>query len=642
MSLEALFKYPIVVIVGAVVAVLATRFWGPRAPRWGFVDVPGGRKVHAHPVPTAGGIGLFLAFHAVCAVVFLYPWEPFAGQTPVTWWFRFLPLSGALLALGMIDDRKGLSPGAKLSGQTLIAVAAYFLDMRVQNILGTPLPLAVDAVVTVLWFLLLMNSFNLIDGVDGLATGIALIAAVGIALSLVFRKEPGDVLLLIGFAGACLGFLRYNYYPAKVFLGDTGSLFLGFTLAALTISTNSKGPALAAIGMPLLAVGVPLFDTLLAVWRRSVRHVLSQHGGESSVMGIDQGDRDHLHHRLLDQGRHHSQVAWMLYGVTAFLAAAGVLASVFHDRMLGILGLTFLVCAYTVVRHLAWIELRESGQAVLKGLTRPVRRNRTLILYLVTDLAILNAAMLVSHWLLVQHGGGQDAGLKAYWLASAPIDVVLPFLGLLIVRAYTRVWYLARISEYISAGLAVMAGYGVAFFLHEALSRQGEPLATMLLRYLLMAGIAAPLVVGVRAALRVVQDIFHWRFRGGFGAKGSVPRALVCGAGYRTTLFLREMSFRHPGQKQVDIIGLVSSDAAIRGHYVHGVKVLGSLEETASLVAREGIDCVYLVDEMDEVEERTLVANLSGLGIRLIRWRVEEAEVDRGRNQDEPGLTIDR
>jgi UDP-GlcNAc:undecaprenyl-phosphate/decaprenyl-phosphate GlcNAc-1-phosphate transferase len=400
MTYEAILKYPAVFIAGLLAALVVTPLWRRIAPRLGFLDRPGVRKIHRQVVPQGGGLALFIGFHAACAVVFLVPWKPFAGQLSIDWWFRFLPLSAGVVALGLLDDRFDLKPLIKLAGQILLAAAAYALDIRLQNILGLTMPGWVDFVATVVWFVALMNAFNLIDGLDGLATGIALIAATGIGLSLVFRGQPGDVLLFMGFAGACLGFLRYNYYPANVFLGDTGSLFLGFTLAALSISTNSKASFMAGIGVPLLAVGVPLFDTLLAVWRRSMRRMLHRDAGDEPAPGIQQADADHLHHRLLRKGHGQNQVAWLLYAATFALVIVGLLASAFRDRALGILALAFLLAAYTVVRHLADIELRESGQVVLQGLSRPVRRNRTLIFYIAGDLLILNLALLAGRLLL--------------------------------------------------------------------------------------------------------------------------------------------------------------------------------------------------------------------------------------------------
>lgn len=626
MSLEAILKYPAVFLAAMLAALLLTPLWRRLAAAWGFMDRPDPRKIHRTPVPRGGGLTVFIGFHMACAVVFLVPWKPFAGQLSIDWWFRFLPLSAGVVLLGLLDDRLNLKPMVKLAGQVVLGAAAFRAGIHLQNILGFTFPEWVDALATVIWFVALMNAFNLIDGVDGLATGIALIAATGIGLSLVFRGAPGDVLLFMGLAGACLGFLRYNFYPASVFLGDTGSLFLGFTLAALSISTNSKASFMAGIGVPMLAAGVPLFDTLLAVWRRSMRRVLSRASGQGPGPGLDTADADHLHHRLMRQGRGQGQVAVLLYGATLVLVLIGLLASIFHDRALGILVLAFLLAAFTVVQHLVDIELRESGRVVLQGLSRPVRRNRTLLFYIAGDLVILNAALLVVQMLLDVQDGTLDQALKAAWLRWAPTDVVIPFLALLVFRSYSRVWYLARISEYAATGMAVVLGYAVACGVH-LLGVAGRPQEfALVLRYLLLSGSAAPAVVLTRAALRVVQDLMQWQVRE--TSSGAAPvRALVYGAGYRTTLFLRQITYRYRDQTPVEILGLVSDDAAITGHEVHGIRVVGTCRELPALVAQLGVNVLYVVESTSATELARLQDLLRGLPVRLIRWDIVETEV---------------
>lgn len=630
MSLEAILKYPAVFLAGMLAALVLTPFWRRLAPRWGFMDRPGERKVHRQPVPRGGGLAVFVGFHVACAVVFLFPWKPFAGQLSIDWWFRFLPLSAGVVALGLLDDRFNLKPLTKLVVQLVLGAVAYGLGFRLQNLFGFSLPGWLDFAATTFWFVALMNAFNLIDGVDGLATGIALIAAGGIGLSLVFRGSPGDVLLFLGFGGACLGFLRYNFFPASVFLGDTGSLFLGFTLAALSISTNSKASFMAGIGVPLLAAGVPLFDTLLAVWRRSMRRILSRASGGEGGVGIERADADHLHHRLLRRGFGQGQVAGLLYAATLLLVLVGLLASAFHDRALGILVLAFLLAAYTVVRHLAGIELNASGQVVLQGLSRPVRRNRTLLFYIVGDLLILNLALLAGQALLDLQDGALNVSLKVAWLHSAPMDLFIPFVFLLLFRSYSRVWYLARVSEYAATGLAVALGYAVACGLHLLVARSRSEVLSLGLYYLLLAGLAAPAIVFSRAALRVVQDLMQWRTKGP-RADGVVPvRALVCGAGYRTTLFLRQISFRAGDRAPVEVVGLVSEDVAITGHTVHGIRVVGTCRELPALIARYRIAVVYLVEAVSDADLAEMRWNLRGVGVRLIRWDVVETEIPLG------------
>lgn len=625
MNLEVIFKYPVVFLTGLLVSFSVTPLWRLMAPRWGFMDKPGQRKIHRKPVPGGGGLAIYFGFHVACIVLFFAPWKPFAGQLSSDWWLRFLPLSTGVMLLGLLDDRFNLKPMSKLGGQVLLAMAAYAAGFHLQNIFGISFPGWLDAVATVIWFVALMNAFNLIDGVDGLATGIAAIAATGIGLSLIFRKSPGDILLFLGLIGACLGFLRYNFYPATVFLGDAGSLFLGFTLAVLSISANAKASFMAGIGVPMLAVGVPLFDAVLAVWRRTVRRFLSQLAGDDAAPRLDTADQDHLHHRLLREGRDQGQVARLLYLATMALAAVGLLVTIFNDRALGILVLAFMLAAYTVVRHLADIELRESGHAVLQGLARPVRRNQTLILYIIGDLLILNAALLAAHCLMTVPEGTTFKALKAVWLRHVATDVVIPFLMLLLFRSYTRIWYLAKVSEYAATGFAVVLGYAVAYGLHllGGLDKAGRLI--LLHRYLLLGGLAAPAVMFTRAALRVVQDLMQRRMRAP-GRFGRNSRALIYGTGYRTSLFLRQAVFREPPLEPLDIAGLVSNDTATIGHAVHGIRVVGGIHDLATLIVQHRIDRLYLTEAISDEELHSLRQELRGSPVRLIRWNIVEAE----------------
>ncbi len=631
MEWQDFFRYPAVFLISALIALLASRAWGPRAVRWGLVDRPGGRKIHSSPVPLAGGVAVFLGFHAACAVVFLVPWKSVSGQIPVAWWARFAPLSLGALALGLRDDWSSVKPGVKLLGQTVLAMTAYAAGLRIQNVLGARLPVAVDFAATVLWYVALMNAFNLIDGVDGLAAGVAMIAAIGVGLSLIFRKAPGDVQLFLGLAGACAGFLRYNFYPARIFLGDAGSHFIGFTFAALAVSTQSKGLALAAIGVPLLAAGVPLFDSALAVWRRSVRRLRpdgTAPAAEGPLSSVARADADHIHHRLLRAGGgRHSQVALRLYGATAVLAVVGLLVSVYHDRAIGLLALTFLLGAFVVVRHLVWVELRDTGEAILRGLTRPVRRNRTLLAHVIGDVVILNGVFVLSLLLSDRTSGLGAAGPNTLWRIVAPVDVGLPFLALILARSYSRVWYLARMSEFLSCGLAVAVGYAAAFAV-QAVGWGGamQPIA-LASRYVLMAGVAAPLIVGTRAFYRATLDLLNHFADSLRQGAGRGTRALICGAGYRATLFIRQASQTAPAAATLILVGMVDADDALRGHFVHGVRVLGNYDDLPRLLRDLRIESVYVVEDVGPEHERRIREALRGTAARLFRWRiVEEVE----------------
>jgi UDP-N-acetylmuramyl pentapeptide phosphotransferase/UDP-N-acetylglucosamine-1-phosphate transferase len=626
MNLDFFIKYPVVFSTGLLVTVLVTMLWRRLAPKFGFMDCPDERKIHQDPIPVAGGIAVCIGFHAACALLFLYPWNPFAGQISINWWFRLIPLSVGVVSLGLMDDRFGMKPVVKLAGQTALALSAYALNIRIQNVLGLPMPEWINLAGTVLWFLAIMNAFNLIDGIDGLAAGIALIASIGIAVSLVFRNSPGDVLLFLGFAGACLGFLRYNYYPASVFLGDTGSLFIGFVLAALSISTSSKGTAIAAIGMPLLAVGVPLFDAILAVWRRAVRRLLNQTGTNGAPVQIGQADADHLHHRLLWKGRSHEQVAWLLYIATALLTLVGILTTLFHDRALGVLGLAFVASAYVIFRHLAWVEMRDTGELIMQGLSRPVRRNLSLLFYVLVDIIILNGAWICTIILMGLSHGVTEMHLKASWLRSVPVDVAIPFIMLMVFRAYSRVWSLAGIREYATVGLATLLGGAVACCVTLLTLAPHVPPWGTLLRYILMMGLAIPSIIGVRAIFHLVQGGIHLPRVVKGRARSSAGRALVLGEGRDVALFLRHWA--SAPKRSLNIIGIISSDTAIRGHTISGLPVFGDQQALPLLIQNKDVQVLYLLGDVDAEKERALREILSESPVELLRWHVVEEEID--------------
>ena len=246
------------------------------------------------------------------------------------------------MLIGLWDDRFGMPAAVKLAGQAAVGGLAYMLDMHLGAFFGIALPVWIDLPATVFWFVAFINAFNLIDGMDGLATGLAAIAAFGLAGVFLIGSEPGDCLVMLALLGACLGFLRFNFNPAQIFLGDTGSMFLGCTLAALALNTSTKSTTLMALVVPLLAVGIPMFDTFLAVWRRVARKFLEQDGG-SAVFGAD---IDHLHHRLLKTGLSQRRVAALLYAGSFVLVGVALLAMLFTSSALGIYMIAFVVGVY--------------------------------------------------------------------------------------------------------------------------------------------------------------------------------------------------------------------------------------------------------------------------------------------------------
>lgn len=616
----SILKYPTVFALGFGVTYLLTPVLRRLGAVLGMVDMPDRRRVHRTPMARSGGLAVFAGFHAACAAVFLLPWMPFHGTLDAAWWGRFLVTSSLLVLLGIADDAFDLRPWLKLAGQFAVSALAFSLGMNVGKFLGVELPLALDLALTVIWFLAVINAFNLIDGIDGLATGIAALAACGLGGSFILRRMPGDVLVLAGFLGSCLAFLRFNFHPASVFLGDSGSMFLGFTFAAVAVSTGAKGTALATVAVPLLAVGVPLFDTVLAIWRRAVRGAPDAAPVDGTPSGIFRPDREHLHHRLVENGLSQGAVAGWLYLASAVLTSVGLLTMVFRTQALGIYLVAFVVAAFVVVRHIARVELWDSGTAILTGLERPPSRVLAAVLYPPLDLLALVASFSTVLFFAREEWSG--AQFKTEWLELLPMWVGIPFLTLALSGVYRRVWSRARVSEYVFLALAVVAGVvltgGVAGIV------LAEPPFDLCRRMLIFMGMALPLLTGARAFPRVVQDAMSWRKDRQLAADPALRNVLVIGAGYSCTLFLRSQRFDPLGSEAPRrVVGLVDDDRNLQGRVVYGYRVLGRLDDVVALCETHAVHEMVVTDPLPEERRVSLSALARERELRLLQWAPE-------------------
>ncbi|MCU0856926.1 MAG: hypothetical protein MUC65_00790 [Pontiellaceae bacterium] len=600
------------------IAYLLTPLLERLAPRLGLMDIPGTRHAHAHPTPRAGGIAVFLGFHAGCAFLYFLSGSGPGADLTQSWWLRFLAVSSVLLAVGMADDAWHLRPALKLAGQTAAALLAYALGIRFQLSVPVPAVEFVDLVLTLAWFLAIINAFNLIDGMDGLATGLALIASLGLMVSLVMRWQTGDLAVILALTGACLAFLRYNFHPARIFLGDSGSQFLGLALAAMALSTASKSAMIPSLLVPLLAVGVPLFDTLLAIWRRSVR----QHG---RMGAISEGDADHLHHRLIREGLSQRQVAVLLYLFSVALILVGLLLMTLRSYVIGISLTAFVGGVYVVVRHLAHVELWDTGTAILSGLQRPQRKAVAVLLYPLVDVLIMTGVLAVTVYLFSET---LPAGFTARLMKYAGIWVGIPFLFLIVSGTYRRVWSRAGAAEY--AKLTVALGGGLLLAGGMANVLLGFT-ANDVLKYLpVFGGVTLITLIGLRGTRPVIMDCLAGRcprraddhpFR----------RLLLYGAGDHAMLFLHEhryASIETPQREQ--IVGMLDDDSNLYGRLIHGYRVLGGMDWLLQKSGDLPFDELVIVAHLAP-DDRIRLLDIAGrLNLKVSEWRTERYLLDRG------------
>ncbi|HET6497586.1 MAG TPA: MraY family glycosyltransferase [Coriobacteriia bacterium] len=318
----------------------------------GVVDRPEDRKVHTSEVPRLGGVaiagGLFAAAALQVAGEVLLGWRPAltAGGPQV---IGCLAGMAVVFVTGLVDDVRGLSPGQKLVGQIAAAAVVIASGVRIDfvgNPFGGLLMLGLLSIpVTAVYIVAFTNVVNLIDGLDGLAAGVSAIGAVTMLVLALQGNQFAAAALAAALIGACLGFLRYNFHPASIFMGDSGSMLLGFTLAAISLLGVMKSVAAIALLVPLLILGVPIFDTASAIIRR-VRH----------KRPIQEADRGHIHHRLLGRGFDQRQTVLIIY---VWSVALGVGAYAMRWAATPVKLLTFAVLAGLSVFMAYWLGLFE-------------------------------------------------------------------------------------------------------------------------------------------------------------------------------------------------------------------------------------------------------------------------------------------
>jgi len=314
------------------------------------------RKIHDKPIPRLGGVAMVVAFYAPLIGLLLV-------DSGVGSFFRANPrhvagvfVGGLMIAIvGLWDDLRGMGAAKKFSAQFLIAAVMYGLGIRVEA-LTTPwgsLELgAFSLPFTMIWIVGVINAMNLIDGLDGLASGVAFVA---VGTNFLIAAMSGNVLMMLfmaALAGAILGFLIYNFNPASIFMGDGGSMFLGFVLAASSVITASKSYATVAMLVPILALGLPIMDTFLAMGRRAVR-------GQP----LFSADKEHVHHKLLAMGLSHRSSVLVLYGVCVLFAAVPLAATLANGRQTALILAMTGVGAMIFIRKLGYFSVLSEGVA---------------------------------------------------------------------------------------------------------------------------------------------------------------------------------------------------------------------------------------------------------------------------------------
>ncbi len=352
-----------------------TKYVRDLATARGWVAAPAlERHLHSRPLPRFGGVAIFLSFLLTFAIGLPASWHHFAVSFGLS--FRTLLtilLPGCLIfGLGVYDDIHSLSPYVKVAVQAIAGAMLFAGGLRILDLpvlFGTHhFPWFVGLALTVLWVLGITNAFNLIDGLDGLAAGSALFSTIVVFAVALISGSSLVALMALALAGSILGFLRFNFSPATIFLGDCGSLFIGFMLSALALQGAQKAPTIIAVAIPVVSFGLPILETALSIVRRFL-------GGRP----VFTADREHIHHKLLQRGLSHRQVVITLYAVSALFALLSLFLLWPGGDMLGLVLAVLGTGIWIGVQHLGYLEFGELRRVAHRTMERQLLINNLAI-----------------------------------------------------------------------------------------------------------------------------------------------------------------------------------------------------------------------------------------------------------------------
>ncbi len=589
-------------------------------PKWGMLDRPDfKRHIHTRVVPRGGGLGMLLAFALVtpAATAWLQP-----DSLPEV--LKFLAPLAILCPLGIVDDRISLRPGLKFVLQTAAALLAWLLGLHMTSLFGWQLPLWLDGLLTVFWMVALINAFNMIDGVDGLASGVGLISAASMAIVAIAHGQPQLTLLLLSFCGILLGFLRYNWHPARLFMGDTGSMFIGYTLAAAGLALNARLTAAASIAIPILACGIPVLDIFLAVWRRLIGVPSKSHDASAEPLPPDashrllrllgrlgKADQSHLHHRLLHYFHNNQRKTVLsIYALAILMGIVGLICFILPGNDLLVALLLVIGTFSLAINRLAVIELWNSAEAIYQNFQ--TARAGLLLSHAINPVYDL-AAVAIAY--LLAAGGHPEPGqlIRCTTMVMAV---------LMLTRNYRVLWNFAVSDDHCRLIGSILLAFALSWLCGLLVVERRLPG----LSHIYAAAIAVTLIALERHLVHYLRGAAVRRhLRSALSSDTSCSRTLLFGITPMTRLYRNNVisDIDRAGREQ--LIGIVARDRLFRHTNCFGLPVIGSLDDLEMIYAHTPFDKLVLTLSPTSTECSRLADFASSRGIRLFLY-IEQLE----------------
>jgi UDP-GlcNAc:undecaprenyl-phosphate/decaprenyl-phosphate GlcNAc-1-phosphate transferase len=601
-------------VASIILALFCTRFSIFLAPILKTVDLPDPRKVHAKMMPRIGGVGIFFSWILVTSALIYLKQIPATSLT-LTW------LLGALFtfSLGFADDRFNLSPKIKFLGQFAIAILLIYNGFCFPSfiIAGFEIPRELFMIITFFWIVGVGNAINLIDGLDGLAAGLCLIALAGLAAIAYSLGDLNFLFLITPVIGSVLGFLWYNRYPAQTFMGDCGSLLLGYQLATLPFFLSSIQHDYNSLLIPLILLGVPIFDTVFAMIRRVL-----------VFKKPFQADREHIHHRLMQGGLKHSQTVHALYKSGILLAIIALLISIAEVRQQIGLVLLVLLFAYRAIRRLGY-----ASDIVLFRHNVKYRLNR--IYYTKTGTkspSILSTIYnYVAHrtWI---HVGFDILGLVAVWIITLFFRELSPsplyyqaftiHLGLNLAFFYYYKCYsdISRYADFAHSGKYIKATVlsGISLYVLVPFLTNGDFIGVRI-----CMGVTTGYLIST-LAFRLAHNFYFKYVKREIANNKEDPKIIIYGAGDSGSTLLR--LFMENDHLPHFVIGFIDDQKIKQGLNISGKYVLGDIHQISEIYKNSPFEILLLSSTNIPQERVDLLIKLSqehGFKIQTLEYQFQ-------------------
>ena len=580
-------------LIGLALSLALTPICRRAALRWGYVAHPDQDRWHRKPTALLGGVAVFLA-----VVV------PFAILQPVREIWVLLTCGGLIFAVGLTDDLVSLKPFTKLVVQIVVASALVFFGYRLDWVQS----LTVDTLLTLFWIVGITNAVNLIDNMDGLCAGVGLIAVTALLVGVGPQTAVTPAILYMALlAGATAGFLVYNVHPASVFLGDSGSLFIGLTLAAASLEFSQYAVGanlLPVIAAPVLVLLIPIFDTTLVTISRLRAGRLPSQGG-----------LDHSSHRLVAIGLPERTAVAVLWVLAALGAGIGWSLRRGDAGWLGLPAGLFVLAMILFAVYLAQVHVYEEGDGrAPEGRVTPfvvefMYKRR--VAEVVLDVCLVALAYYAAYFLRFE-GREYNSNFR-YFLESLPIVVGVQLAALYTVGAYRIVWRHFSLMDGVVLGKAVLLATFVVIGTIVYMYRFENYSRAVFVNY---GAFLMLLLAGSRASFRLIGEFAHRRQRG--------RRLIVYGAGEQSSMVVRALL---DGRVTYQMLGFVDDDRQKHGTRVQGHPVVGGYESLISLIQGNRVDSVLVSPQVFDATRLSELERLCaehGVSLSRLRFGLED------------------